>query len=271
MTNPTVCAVMLVNGRPEMVKRAVASFRAQTYENKRLLIYDTSPDSVCDLCDSIGVGMDETDVEIIEAQAKDHHGNLKTIGYLRNRAAIHLGLSADIICHWDSDDWSHPNRIAEQVALLQASGADCVGYTRGVFWHTDKGPSLPDVRTPYFNRPGADIGEAWLYTSPKADICLGASLLYWRKAWEHKPFLDMRRGEDLLWQQGGDIKVFGHMALGQIITTVLEDGSFITGCTEAPEQPRMVYQLNVPTNQLAKADWRRAPEWDDYCRSAMAL
>ncbi len=39
--SPTVACVMLVNGRPDMVKRAVASFRAQTYENSKLLIWDT--------------------------------------------------------------------------------------------------------------------------------------------------------------------------------------------------------------------------------------
>ena len=38
VSRPTVCCVMLVNGREAMVKRAIASFRAQTYERKRLLI-----------------------------------------------------------------------------------------------------------------------------------------------------------------------------------------------------------------------------------------
>ena len=42
-SNPSVCAIMLANGRPEMVARAVKSFRAQTFRNKRLLVYDTTP------------------------------------------------------------------------------------------------------------------------------------------------------------------------------------------------------------------------------------
>ena len=39
---------MLTRDRPEMAKRAVASFRAQTYGNKLLLIYDTSTVEISD-------------------------------------------------------------------------------------------------------------------------------------------------------------------------------------------------------------------------------
>src|SRR5437016_6127466 len=43
MSNPSVAAVMLVNGRPEMTARAVRSFDAQTYDARQLMIYDTTP------------------------------------------------------------------------------------------------------------------------------------------------------------------------------------------------------------------------------------
>ncbi len=40
MPEPLVCCVMLTRDRPEMVKRAVDSFRSQTYKRKKLLIYN---------------------------------------------------------------------------------------------------------------------------------------------------------------------------------------------------------------------------------------
>jgi glycosyltransferase involved in cell wall biosynthesis len=134
MSAPTVCCVILVNGREAMVQRALAAFRAQTYPAKRLLIYDTSP--VVDLWDTLGL-VDDGDVEIIDSAAIDHHGRRKTIGHLRNRANHHaVSEGVDIIAHLDSDDWSHPRRLQEQVALLEASGKMCVGYRELLFWDT---------------------------------------------------------------------------------------------------------------------------------------
>ena len=52
----------------------------------------------------------------------------------------------EILIHWDDDDYSHPNRIAEQVALLQSSGADAtVGFREMLFWRED---ALPGLREP---------------------------------------------------------------------------------------------------------------------------
>ena len=128
---PTVCAVMLTADRPELAKRAVECFRRQTYPNKTLLIYDTGTDDAED-CPA-----DYPLIIWIPEEARR-----RTIGELRNAANSHIeGVEvhlesgttkdcgavgiihwADIIIHWDDDDYSHPNRIAEQVALLQSSG-----------------------------------------------------------------------------------------------------------------------------------------------------
>ena len=112
MTDPVVACVMLVNGREAMVRRAITSFRAQTYQRKRLLIWNTgsygpvSPDSS---------GLDPS-AQIHEPCIVGTTGR-STIGKLRNEAARHLlSLSRsydgiqdpDLIAHWDSDDWSHP-------------------------------------------------------------------------------------------------------------------------------------------------------------------
>ena len=113
MSEPLVCAVCLVNGRESMVKRAVASFRAQTYERKCILILDSGwPRVPIPACEGMF---------LISGCEGDLAG--LSVGRLRNTALVYAldPLKADIICHFDSDDWSHPNRIAEQVALLQSS------------------------------------------------------------------------------------------------------------------------------------------------------
>lgn len=201
MSEPLVVAIMLVNGRPEMVRRAVASFLAQSYEEKHLLIYDTSEDRTQpDLCDSGDV--EDENITVRESNAINHHGARKSIGYLRNRAVANAGEDADIICHFDSDDVSHPQRIAEQVALLQSSGADACGYYEAPFWDTRveilkrKAQAFVRGEGPCIDLSADPPGEAWLYRDPARKHVLGASMAYWRKTWERRPFDDTSIGED---------------------------------------------------------------------------
>src|ERR1041384_116717 len=109
---PTVCAVMLTRDRPALAAKAVECFRRQTYPNARLLILNGG---------STSMGFSEyagyTPGYIVEL-----HRDLQryTIGALRNLAnEATQPLNAQILIHWDDDEWSHPNRITEQVALLQ--------------------------------------------------------------------------------------------------------------------------------------------------------
>src|SRR5258708_3294771 len=112
MNLPAVAAVMLCHGRDEMAQRAIRSFTLQDCENKKhLLIWNND--------------------------------GTKPIGTLRNEANAQV--DADIICHFDSDDWSHPNRIAEQIAQLQSSGAECVGYNEMLFWDTASNVEYPTL------------------------------------------------------------------------------------------------------------------------------
>jgi glycosyltransferase involved in cell wall biosynthesis len=238
----TVCCVMLTRDRPEFARQAVEAFRAQTYANKTLLIYDTGESSVYDLSDSIGIGLDDEDVIILESQARNHHKEMKTIGYLRNRANAGASSATDIIIHWDDDDWSHPQRIAEQVELLKfhtrVTAADCVGYREMLFWHTLN-------------------SEAWLYTNNDPRYCLGTSMCYWRSAWERRPFPDRNRREDEEWRKG--ISSLG------------------VSCAPGDFMSRMIARIHAgnvaqyQVEQWAKTgpNWRRAPQWDDYCRSKL--
>ena len=240
--DPLVCAIMLTRDRPEMAARAVRCFREQTYKNRVLQIWSTSgfPDPE----------RDRPANEFFTEDVPDY-----SIGELRNRANDwHNAFDAAILIHWDDDDWSHPNRIAEQVALLQSSCADAVGYNQVLCWDTT-GP-----------------GEAWVYSNGNPSYAMGATLAYWRETWERNLFGDISKGEDNRFLQailnaGGSVAAFqgfgaDSMPLAPLVT------------------PRLIYSIhggNTWQPDFAEAaahgsdNWRRAPEWDEYARKVMTL
>jgi glycosyltransferase involved in cell wall biosynthesis len=268
MTEPTVCAVLLTKDRTEMAARAVRSFRAQTYSNKRLLIFDTGNDKAGYFLDDDGIAHQWTDLSL----------QAWTIGRLRNEAIARAG-ECDIICHFDDDDVSHPNRLSEQVALLQASGADCVGYNEMLFWDTRKQVvNFPLVDITYGGGFGGEAdthrryasgypeysgGEAWLYRNPSRCYALGTSLCYWRKAWERFPFDNAPRPDKLSFDGSmlSEYRTFLNGVKLEVERSV---------CTE----PRMIASLhggNTSSKITSGAEWRRAPEWDSYFERTMKL
>ena len=232
---PEVCAVCITADRPDLTRKAVACFEGQTYRAKRLVIYDTS----------------KAAGEIVRYHGHFQRvvigGSQQTMGEMRNTANAFAD-PGEVIVQWDSDDFSDPNRIAEQVALLQSSGADCVGFNEMLFWR-EPSPELP-------------CGEAWLYNNPNPTYALGTSLCYWRESWSRKPFAATNVGEDLQFCTG--LKVLG-------LSSLTEMGS-IAGC-----DPRMIARIHpgntstayAPEKMRANSEWRRVPEWDDFCRSTM--
>ena len=266
-TEPSVCCVMLTANRPAMAKQAVECFRAQTYnsEQRILFVCDTGNDTKwsADLYGKENEGFFD---------ATPHKG--KSIGELRNLAM--RCFESEIVIHWDDDDFSHPNRIAEQVALLQSSGADCVGYNECLFWrepvHSVEFPARqPGGRTCVRNIPG----EAWLYRNPDPHYALGTSLCYWRKTWERKLFEATSQGEDLRWIAG--------LKVAAVSGIDWADSRFAQYSTVDKHVPRMIarihsgntstaYKPEAMQREAQKRDgmWKRVPEWDSYCAGVFA-
>lgn len=290
MSEPSVCCVMLTRNRPLLRERALKCFDVQTYENKDVVILDTSD----------GIGHDP------------HPSNL-TIGELRNMA-LGLTTSSEIIIHFDDDDYSHPNRIAEQVALLQSSGADCVGYSDMLFWDSRRAMIRVDP-----GKRGPDgvgclgtvesVGEAWLYTAGNPAFCPGSSMCYWRSAWEKRRFESLPSAtkpwaaEDQEWQRG--VKLFTVPSAADAImrcgnqdekllkmgggkeprmiavpSTSVVPGQVTWGCNPSLD-PRMIARIHgantskaydpalMRASEAQGGQWKRVPEWDDYCREKM--
>lgn len=256
MTNETsVCAIMITANRSEMVLHAVRCFRRQTYQNKRLLIWDSGYGEPFEtkFCPEDN----EYCVAVSDAP--------RTIGELRNEANS-FWTEYPILIHWDSDDYSHPNRIAEQVALLQESGADAVGYREMLFWREPLQLSNADVYGPEADDGPCDVlpGEAWLYSNRDPRYALGTSLCYWRKTWEAKPFEAINQGEDARWISGLNcVGVSGRP---------IDDPLVNDFCA-----PRMVARIHAGNTSNAYrpevmavvekqgGEWKRFPEWDKYC------
>lgn len=249
-SNPTVCAVMLANGREEMVARAIASFRSQTYQDKRLFILDTSPEPLPIM---------QADGVYAEYLAELPGIRKARIGALRNMANNYANphcLNCDIICHWDSDDWSHPNRIAEQVALLQSSGADCVGYREMLFWRERWESCCTGAAGPIREE---HRGEAWLYSHPSPKYALGTSLCYWRRVWEANPFINGNQ-EDFHFVQ--KVRTVGIASTWQPAPA----GSIADSSVVVPRMIASIHGGNTCSRIEAACDeWTRVPAWDEYC------
>jgi hypothetical protein len=260
MSNPSVAAVMLVNGRPEMARRAVASFVNQTYDNRLLIIWDTgeeplnirAPKTIC---------------------CRPYSDRDRSIGELRNEA---IGATnADIIVTFDSDDWSHERRIEEQVALLtQYRDVEAVGFNECLFWHEERIMPVtnPDPDSGKFGIGTPVPSEAYLYSNPHPNYAIGASLAFWRSTWQRRPFPHLpipgnrqSAGEDAEWLKGVKCAVWP-------CTMTSPDG-----CTWTMDQePRLICSIHGGNSQMYELGlnspyFKRAAEWDDYCRKEMKL
>ena len=229
MTQPSVTAVMLTADRHELAVKAIEYFRAQTYENKRLLIYDTGKTWLRETME-IPAGVDDFPM----------HGVPKApIGSLRNWAN-RLG-EGEIIVTWDDDDYSAPTRIAEQVAFLRESGAQAVGYSEMPFW---------DVR----------VNESWIFDTRHPALVLGTSLCYPRAVWERYNFRPTLtgRGEDTDFLQRVRCQSHPLIACGkpQMIARIHDGNSVNPGYS--PEEMDRNSRLPIP-------QWKRAPELRHTC------
>ena len=161
---------MLTADRPEMTRRAIECFMAQTYEPKRLCVFD-SGEELLGLVSTAKVGY-------VDARAM--RGN--SIGALRN--LVNGCVLPQIVTHFDSDDWSALTRLEEQVDYLLAHpGVDVVGYNDMLYYDSTR-------------------DQSWYYSHPNPNFVLGGSMTYWRSAWERKQFPDLSKGEDTQWIKG---------------------------------------------------------------------
>lgn len=145
----TVC-ICPAHAHPEFVQRATDCFNSQRYPLKRFELLDTS-------------GLSGW-----------------SVGAIRNTLISHSSHPGEIIAHFDYDDWSAPERLSQQVALMELTGRPIVGYYDMAFYDQTRDRVL-------------------FYDSNMRNYALGTSLMYHREIWEKNPFPD-QTPEDTTWQ-----------------------------------------------------------------------
>jgi glycosyltransferase involved in cell wall biosynthesis len=115
-STPRVSCLLVTADRPDLVRRAVASYRSQTYANTELVVLDNGRTPIRHVLH--GLPPDELRYEHVQKTPDTH------IGALRNRA-LDLATGDLVVPQWDDDDWSHPERIAEQAARIAGDVEAC--------------------------------------------------------------------------------------------------------------------------------------------------
>lgn len=149
-----VTAIMPTRGRHAWAMSALDSFFKQNYTRKQLVILDDWEDP------SFASPPVVTSVTYLRIDGR------MIIPEKRNFCCSVA--SGEIICHFDDDDWSDPNRIADQFKRLQESGGSVTAYSSMLFYE------------PATNKATKFIGDR---------TCgVGTSLMYTRDHWKRHPF-----------------------------------------------------------------------------------
>lgn len=162
MVLPLVSCIMPTRNRREYIERAVACYLAQSYPHTELIVVDNG-DPVEDL-----IPRGATYVHVGEER--------RTTGWMRNKACSLA--RGQYIAHFDDDDWSHPQRLREQMKAIYASEKSVTGY-RSLYFIDEQNAC------------------AWRFECGEPyDYALGTSLFYDIRYWRTHPFADIFVGED---------------------------------------------------------------------------
>lgn len=187
---PSVACIMPTCDRETFVRRSVRYFQRQTYQRKQLIVVD---DGIRPVRRALP---DDERIRYIRLSERT------SLGTKRNLACE--ATNADVIIHWDDDDWMAPTWVETQVRSLQRADADVSGLQRLYFYD------------PVHRR-------AWRYSYPVhgRPWVAGATLCYTRSFWQRNRFLDITRGEDLrfVWD-ASKMTLTTHDELNQFIAFV---------------------------------------------------
>lgn len=243
---PLVTCVMLTRNRYQMAMRAIECFRSQTYQRKQLFILDNSDEGEArdGFARLAGAVRDLSGVRVVRHQER------QTVASLRDFARLHSASmapgEADLICHWDDDDWSAPKRLEYQVCqmargLMQGVSA----FDRMLFWDQ-------------LNL------EAWEYRGSP----LGTSLMYPRLLATAVPFEDggAGAGEDTRWLSKLRVRgvpIFTGPALLLDTTHRVELFPLLVAGIHRTNHTSSAYELVQMFENTQH--WTRKPAFDNHC------
>ena len=120
---PVISCIMASRGHPFPTMLAIECFRRQSYARSELVIATAAGDGI--LAARIAALADPS-IRLIEAEAGAN------VGVLRNSAIAQS--AGDLLCVWDDDDLSHPERLTIQYRAMRAAEASGCFLARVMLW-----------------------------------------------------------------------------------------------------------------------------------------
>jgi glycosyltransferase involved in cell wall biosynthesis len=119
---PLITCLMVTYDRLSLAKEAILSFAAQSYPQKELVVVSDGGARFRRALERYATALGLARVRFVDAGPER-----LTLGRLRN---ISLEAAAgDIVCQWDDDDYSHPERLRLQAEELFRDGAGACFFT----------------------------------------------------------------------------------------------------------------------------------------------
>jgi len=185
-----VSCILPTKNRAAFIPQAIRSYQSQTYPHKELIIVDNGTDQTKSL-----IPTDDPSIQYFTIAGIQFTGDMRNACV--NRA------KGEVICHFDSDDWSAPERVTDQVTRLGEHGV-VTGYNSMLFY---------DIRDGRCYR--------WSFSQSPLRYVLGTSLCYTREWWRHHPFPGLLVGEDLRFFQTAQREA------GRLVTAVPAEGKMV--------------------------------------------
>jgi glycosyltransferase involved in cell wall biosynthesis len=168
---PLVSCVMPTRDRPRFVSLALASFNAQSYPMKELIVVDDGRQPVANLVSGLA------GVRYRRLVGAHTIGAKRNVGHALARGAV--------VCSWDDDDWYASDRLGYQLRPILYGEADLTGLESAF---------MMDVAT----------GDVWsatetLHETMFAGNVAGGTLAYRRVVGDRIRFPNVSLAEDATW------------------------------------------------------------------------
>lgn len=132
VNSPLVSAVIIFHNEERFLEQAIASVFGQDYRHWELLLVDDgSTDSSSDIGQSYAHSNSE-DVQYME------HAGHQNLGMSASRNLGVENASGKYIAFLDADDCWKPNKLREQVQILESHAQAGMVYGRATYWHSWK-------------------------------------------------------------------------------------------------------------------------------------
>lgn len=117
---------MVTADRPDFARRAIASFAAQSWPDKELVVLDNGSVPMRPLLEGL------PPEQVVYRHTPRQEG--RYIGALRNES-LDMARGDFVVPQWDDDDWSHPERLTIQAEVLLGGYDACA--LPGTIMHVD--------------------------------------------------------------------------------------------------------------------------------------